>query len=150
MTDNNLDARRSKLTPRLVHRLANAYERKLNDNKDVNRSIPKSQIELLIQLELNGSRVSELADRLGVTKQAVSRTSLALEEKGFVKRVEDESDGRATKLFFTEKGRRLVVQTVDKFEAIEKEIALQLGTENAEKLNKLLFQWVEHLDCKSS
>jgi len=149
MTHIDLDDRRSKLTPRLIHRLANAYERKLNESSPSKQSIPSSQKELLIQLELNGTRVSVLAERMGVTKQAVSRTSQVLEKKGYVERVEDASDGRGTIIYFTDRGRKLVKQTVDRFEAIEKDIASQLGIENAKKLNQLLFQWAEHLDSES-
>jgi len=145
----DLDERRSKLTGRLITRLALAYDRKLKEGTTSKYNIPKSQQSFLIHLELNGSRVSALADRLGVSKQAISRMSQELEEKGLVKRVEDQTDGGATMLFFTERGRKLVQITVDRLEAIETEMALALGDEDATNLNSLLAQWADYLDPHS-
>jgi len=147
MTTDDLDTRRAKLTARLIHKLANAYDRALQEKTKTQHNIPRSQKALLIQLELGGSRVSELAHRMGVSKQAVSRLGKELEEKGLVIRCDDETDGRANKLVFTERGRKLVITTVDRLEAIEKEVAQELGTANAIKLNQLLTLWFEHLDA---
>jgi len=149
MSKNDLDERRSKLTGRLVTRLASAYDRRLSEGKTSKNEMPTSQKLLLIQLELKGSRVSTLADRVGVSKQAVSRMSQVLEEKGFVKRVNDDLDGRATWVYFTERGRRLVQNTVEAFEKIEQEMIQELGAKDAEKLNRLLAKWAAYLDPDS-
>jgi len=149
MTKNDLDTRRAKTTARIVTRLAGIYDRKLHGTNSSTSNISKSQKSLLIQLELDGTRVSVLAKRLGISKQAVSRTAQELEEKGFVNRIEDETDGRATMLCFTERGRKLVATTVDKLEAFEHEMVSVLGAKDAEKLNQLLDRWAKHFDPHS-
>ena len=51
-----------------------------------------------------GIRLTELADRAGMTKQAMSELVLDLERLGYLRREPDPSDGRAKLIRFTEKG----------------------------------------------
>ena len=81
-----------------------------------------------IDLE-NGSRLTDLAERAGLTKQAVGEAVTELERLGYVERVPDPLDRRAKIIKLTEwgmdgclKGRRL-------FAEIEAEWAEQLGPE---------------------
>ena len=81
-----------------------------------------------IDLE-NGSRLTELAEKAGLTKQAVGEAVTELERLGYVVRVPDPLDRRAKIIKLTElgldgclKGRRLFAQ-------IEAEWAEQLGQE---------------------
>jgi DNA-binding MarR family transcriptional regulator len=77
----------------------------------------------------NGSRLTELAERAGLTKQAVGEAVTELERLGYVTRVPDPDDGRAKLIKLTDwgldgclKGRRL-------FAEIEAEWAEQLGAD---------------------
>ena len=76
-----------------------------------------------IDLE-HGSRLTELAERSGITKQAVGEAVAELERLGYVERVPDPSDGRAKiiRLKGCLTGRRI-------FAEIEREWAEQLGEE---------------------
>ena len=51
---------------------------------------------------------SELAERMGMTRGAISKLSERLLGKALIKRTEDRSDGRAHTLALTPKGRALV------------------------------------------
>ena len=51
-----------------------------------------------------GSRLSELAARAGVTRQSLSEQVAVLEETGYVERVADPADGRARLIRLTERG----------------------------------------------
>lgn len=51
---------------------------------------------------------SRLADRLGLTRGAVSKLAERLVAKALIVRTADSSDGRAQKLALTDEGRRLV------------------------------------------
>src|SRR5919199_2989010 len=56
-----------------------------------------------IDLE-HGSRLTELAERSGITKQAVGEAVAELEQLGYVERVPDPSDGRAKIIRLTPRG----------------------------------------------
>src|SRR6202045_5545703 len=56
---------------------------------------------------LEGLRPSQLADRVGITKQSVNDLLAHLEQRGYLKRVPDPADGRARVIRLTSKGRRL-------------------------------------------
>ena len=56
---------------------------------------------------LDGVRPSQLADRVGITKQSVNELLGHLEQHGYLLRVPDPADGRARVIRLTSKGRRL-------------------------------------------
>jgi DNA-binding MarR family transcriptional regulator len=56
---------------------------------------------------LEGLRPSQLADRVGITKQSVNDLLGPLEQHGYLLRVPDPADGRARVIRLTSKGRRL-------------------------------------------
>lgn len=59
---------------------------------------------LLPHLDLAGTRITVLAERAGVTKQAMGQLANDLEAQGYVTRTVDPTDRRATLLSFTERG----------------------------------------------
>jgi DNA-binding MarR family transcriptional regulator len=56
---------------------------------------------------LDGVRPSQLADRVGITKQSVNDLLAHLEQHEYLLRVPDSADGRARVIRLTSKGRRL-------------------------------------------
>ena len=56
---------------------------------------------------LEGLRPSQLAERVGITKQSVNELLGHLEEYGYLLRMPDPADGRARVIRLTSKGRRL-------------------------------------------
>jgi DNA-binding MarR family transcriptional regulator len=74
-----------------------------------------------------GSRLTDLAERSGLTKQAVGEAVAELERKGYLQRVPDPEDGRAKIIRLTERGREACVTGHHLFEEIEREWAEQLG-----------------------
>jgi DNA-binding MarR family transcriptional regulator len=56
---------------------------------------------------LDGLRPTQLADRLGITKQSVNDLLGHLERHGYLERVPGSADGRARVIRLTDKGRRL-------------------------------------------
>lgn len=76
-----------------------------------------------------GSRLTELAERVGVTKQSLGEIIDALEQRGYVERVPDPTDGRAILIRRTEEGweiNRVARQVV---EEIQQEWSQALGEE---------------------
>lgn len=66
-----------------------------------------------------GVRLSDLAQKAGVTKQAMSELVVDLESLGYLKRSADPRDGRAKLICFTDKGRAAVVAAMQAFERME-------------------------------
>jgi DNA-binding MarR family transcriptional regulator len=127
-----------------------AYARELAQRQTTRGTpLPRSQKSLLVHLEMKGNRVSVLAERMGISKQATSKIIAELEAKGFVKRDIDKHDARALRVRFTAKGRNIVEQTVTVFESIDEEMNCVLGEKDCATLRKLLEKWAAHLDDKA-
>jgi len=77
-----------------------------------------------------GLRPSEIAERLGVSKQTVNDLIGHLESCGYVHRVHDPVDGRARIVRPTNKGKRLEAAVRDAARIAEANIAAELGNES--------------------
>ncbi|OBF06457.1 MarR family transcriptional regulator [Mycobacterium sp. ACS4054] len=67
--------------------------------------IRPAQAVALVPLAAGGLHASDLADRLGVTRQAVAQAIAALERHGYVSRAPDPVDARARIIELTTRGR---------------------------------------------
>jgi DNA-binding MarR family transcriptional regulator len=85
-----------------------------------------------------GSRVTELAEEAGMTKQSMGELVDYLEERGYVERHPDPRDGRAKIVVLTEKRRRGIDAAAKGLAEIETELAGQVGKERLEELIGLL------------
>lgn len=74
-----------------------------------------------------GATVSELGRRLGVSKQAAAKTAANLESIGYVRRVADPRDARATRLIHTARGTEMLALSADIFEGLRAQWVRQLG-----------------------
>lgn len=93
----------------------------------------------------DGVRLTELADKLGVTKQAIGPLVDDLERDGFVERVGDPGDGRAKRIRWTPKGRRAVLHGLDVLSDLERELARTVGRARIAELGKTCARLVEAL-----
>jgi DNA-binding MarR family transcriptional regulator len=85
-----------------------------------------------------GSRLTDLAESSGLTKQAVGEVVADLEELGYVERAADPDDGRAKLIKLTERGGEARQTAVSIFEEIEREWAERFGAERIAELRELL------------
>ncbi|HEY1277519.1 MAG TPA: MarR family winged helix-turn-helix transcriptional regulator [Thermoleophilaceae bacterium] len=74
-----------------------------------------------------GSRLTYLADRSGLTKQAVGEAVDDLEERGYVRRAPDPLDKRAKIIKLTERGDAALATSKRIFDEIERDWQEQLG-----------------------
>jgi DNA-binding MarR family transcriptional regulator len=94
----------------------------------------------------DGDRISDLASRCGVSKQAMGETIDWLERHGYVERVPDPNDGRATLVRRTELGWRVNRIAREQVEATQAEWTRALGEADFTQLLLLLRRLVKLLD----
>lgn len=87
---------------------------------------------------LEGLRPSQLADRVGITKQSVNDLLGHLEGHGYLSRVPDPADGRVRVIRLTPKGRRLSQTIHAEAEAAQERIAAILGSRRFAQLHNSL------------
>lgn len=83
--------------------------------------------QLFPHITSEGIRLTELADKLGVTKQAIGPLVDDLEREGVVERVDDPADRRAKRIRWTRKGQRALLHGLGVLASLETELARQVG-----------------------
>jgi DNA-binding MarR family transcriptional regulator len=74
---------------------------------------------VMAHVTYEGIRLTELADKAGITKQAMSELVVDLEQLGYLVRTADPHDRRAKLIRFTDKGRAAVREAMLAFVEIE-------------------------------
>jgi DNA-binding MarR family transcriptional regulator len=95
---------------------------------------------LIPLLDAAGARASALAQRLGVTKQAMSQLLGELETRGYVEQVPDPTDTRAKIVRLTRRGIALRAACVEARNELQALAAETLGTVNLTRLQRDLMQ----------
>jgi DNA-binding MarR family transcriptional regulator len=91
------------------------------------------------------SRVSELAEKLGITRQAVSQLVDDLEQLGAVTRIPDREDKRAKRVVFTVEGKRSIIDGLAHLESLEPALEEILGERLMQSFRKALLMLHDHL-----
>jgi DNA-binding MarR family transcriptional regulator len=88
----------------------------------------------------DGVRPSVLAERAGISKQAMNQLLRSLEGYGYIVRSDDPNGGRARIIRFTRRGHAAYAKIHDVLRDIECEWNAELGTERFAELKELLFR----------
>lgn len=83
-------------------------------------------------LDPGGARLTELASRAGMTHQSMSELVSVLEQRGYLQRSPDPSDGRARVVRLTPVGRHMARRAITELAAIEAEWSQRLLAEGLE------------------
>lgn len=97
-------------------------------------------------LDLEGTRITTLAERLGVTKQAVSQLIGDLEAMGVVRRVSDPSDGRAKLVVFAEHGPTVLMRGMRVLQEMDAELETKLGADEVHALRATLLAIIDDIE----
>jgi DNA-binding MarR family transcriptional regulator len=85
-----------------------------------------------------GSRLTDLAESSGLSKQAVGEVVDDLEELGYVERAPDPEDGRAKVIRLTGRGADAHRTALQLFADIERDLAERYGAERVATMRELL------------
>ncbi len=88
----------------------------------------------------DGARPLELAERAGISKQAMNRLLGSLEDLGYLFRSETANGGRARVVRFTKRGHQAYSKALEVLQTIECEWSAELGPKDFIKLKELLFR----------
>ena len=97
-----------------------------------------THIALIRNVDEGGTRLSEIARRAGMTKQATGQLVAAFVDEGYVRIVADPADGRVKVAQYTGKGRRLLRAIVASIEATEQRFAAEIGAAAVSSLKLIL------------
>jgi DNA-binding MarR family transcriptional regulator len=116
----------------------------------INRQGPKvtlrpAHTSLFPHVDQQGTRLTELARRLGITKQAAGQLVSDLEELEVLERVDDPQDGRAKLVRFTRFGLEALHHGLSVLRGIEIELEQVLGKTRTRQLHQALALVVDEL-----
>jgi len=100
--------------------------------------ITLAQSRLLQRLDPNGIRITELAERAGVTKQTAGALIDQLESAGYVVRTRDPVDARARLVTLSGKGVSLCRAAAAEAAKVEQDWRKHLGTKRYQELRAAL------------
>ncbi|WP_051023016.1 MarR family winged helix-turn-helix transcriptional regulator [Nocardia pneumoniae] len=127
--------------PALVYYLARLNSVRLTEaftKKGMADLLPRHALQLFPLLLGGGLRASDLASRLGVTRQAAAQVIGTLERAGYLTRIDDPGDGRAKLVCLTPRGRTATRVLRDSMEALERDWERILGPERMTQLRDTL------------
>ncbi len=124
---------------RLANELALCRARK---SQKQGMPVRASHTTLFPHIDLEGTRISTLAERVGISKQAVSELVEDLDEMGVVEKVPDPSDGRAKLVVFTKAGRKGILDGLELLQDVEAELSARLGKRKMLTLRKILHELI--------
>jgi DNA-binding MarR family transcriptional regulator len=116
----------------------------------VNAQGPKVELRpahtsLFPHIDPQGTRLTELARRLGVTKQAAGQLVSDLESLEVLERLDDPEDGRAKLVRFTKKGIEALHHGLSVLRGIEGTLERRLGAGRMRELHAALAEVVDEL-----
>jgi len=108
--------------------------------EETGRAVRPAHTRLFPHIDLAGTRPTEIAGRMGISKQAVGVLVADLEAMGVVERVPDPSDRRARLVRFVSgpDGGHVLLDGLRMLAGIEAELAEELGAERWSALHRLL------------
>ncbi len=124
------------------------FLRRLRASSPQARTITLTHVNIIAQIPAEGVRITVLAVRVGMTKQAVGQFLRDMDANGLIERVPDPTDGRATSVRFSELGRQVMRDSLGIKDAIESEYRALLGDQAVETLLHALIAIIHYENDK--
>ncbi|MFK2904429.1 winged helix-turn-helix transcriptional regulator [Dyella ginsengisoli] len=100
-------------------------------------------------LDPDGTRLTTLAERAGMTKQSMAYLVDALTESGYLTTAPDPHDGRAKRVLLTRRGDKAMAALIALSAQFEQRLAERLGTTKMTRLRALLEEVAQVLESES-
>lgn len=94
--------------------------------------------------------ISTLAEKLGVTQQAASKSVADLWSRGYVSRQPDPADARARQVLLTERGEAVIAAARTHRAELDAEVRQDLGDDRVEEARLLLVELIDRLGASPS
>ena len=148
MTTDEIRAHRETVLLRLLIRVSQVETMDLVERLHTrgHGTVQRAHIAVLGNIHTEGTRLVELARRLGVTRQAASQMVQQIERKGFLERTEDPDDGRAVLVRHTPAGRALLLDALSLMDEIETGYAELVGTKAMDQVRRTLRKIADSVD----
>jgi DNA-binding MarR family transcriptional regulator len=145
---NESDAWRHSNMGRLLNNAVRRYESRVFDllAEAGHTETRLSHLHLTRNLDIRGTRVTELARRAAMTKQAMSELVAQCEKLGLVRRVPDPRDARAKIVAFTARGIGWLQSFKTAISRAEHEMRQELGTLRVDGLAAALHLYASACD----
>ena len=124
---------------RLMRHLSSTFAR-----EDWN-GLRQSHFRLMSSIPVAGITITDLADRLGMTKQASGQFVTTLAADGYLDVRADPDDRRARLVFLTRQGVRTLKAVNARIARIEREWARVVGADRYAEFREVLAELVEHV-----
>ena len=113
-------------------------------------SLRSAHTTLLPHIEFGGTRLTDLASKLGISKQAVGQLVGELVEMEVLERIPDPSDGRAKLIRFSSKGRAGLFDGLSVLMGLDESLKEAIGAEHMASLRASLRVLMDELDRRES
>lgn len=107
------------------------------------RKFRASHMNLLRHLDLEGTRITEIADRARLSKQAIGQLVASCEAERLVRIVPDPMDRRAKIVVFSDLGKAVIDAERDVMARMDAELEMLLGSRNFAELRRSLIRLSE-------
>ena len=93
----------------------------------------------------DGLSQKELASKMGITPPSITVMIRKMEAEDLIEKHQDEKDQRITRIYITEKGRKIAENMDDALHQMEKEAFANMSEQEIMLLHRLLLQMKENL-----
>ena len=104
---------------------------------------------LFPHITADGVRLTDIAERLGVTKQAIGPLVDDLEREGVIERIDDPDDARAKLIRWTNKGRRALLHGLGVLADLEREVSREVGAKRLAELGDTLERLIAAIEKRN-
>lgn len=113
-----------------------------------NQTLRQAHTSLFPYIDFEGTRLTTIADKLGISKQAVSQLVNELEAMGMVERISDPSDGRAKLVRFGAQGQARMLSGLGVLQALAGELEAELGKKAMQQFHQTLLKLEAILEAR--
>ena len=142
-----LAARRRRHIGRLLFELSAQFEREslARIRAAGLPELTQSQKQTMVHLPVSGARLTDLAARMGITKQAAMKLVDGLSSAGLVSREGDVADGRAKRVVWTERGLEWLAQSLAIVDEMESEWRARIRAQRFDAMREALTELAAEL-----